>query len=66
MKRDFDFYFIAYQLGLDVDEVMSWSPEKFERWRIFFKIMFEEQKKAVEAASRGQNFGGKRHLFVFR
>ena len=62
VRRDFDFYFIAQNLGIDVEEVMNWEPAKFERWRIYFKILFEEQKKSAEL--RGFE-SKKRHLFIF-
>ncbi len=66
VRRDFDFYFIAQNLGIDVEEVMNWEPSKFERWRTYFKILLEEQKKSVEQTMISQNFKVGKHLFVFR
>lgn len=66
VRRDFDFYFIAHNLRVDVEEVMNWEPAKFERWKIYFKILFEEQKKSVEQALNPRNSGVRKHLFVFR
>lgn len=50
VQQDFHIYFIAHQLGKDIDEVESWDHEKLLKWTIYFKILAEEQVKAFEVS----------------
>lgn len=61
VKRDFDYYFIAHNLGKDVEEVMNWDYEKFQKWRLYFTILIGQQSKQSTQLNER-----KEHLFVFR
>jgi hypothetical protein len=38
---------IAYELGIDEEEVLKWTPQKYERWGAFLKVRGDAVKKAA-------------------
>jgi len=61
VRRYFDYYFIAHNLGKDIEEVMSWDYVKFQKWKIYFKILMEQSNQGDVQLN-----GEKEHLYVFR
>ena len=60
MKSELELYVLAKELNKDVDEIRQWPLEKIVRWCIALRLMNEEVKKAIPAAST------KKHLYVFK
>jgi hypothetical protein len=45
-------YRLAKDLGRTVSEILEMSTAEFAGWAIFYKIEYEEQKKAMNKRSR--------------
>ena len=50
---------VAERLKVSEEEVIKWSPARLARWLAYYRILNEDEKKAMEAARRkGGNKGG--------
>lgn len=36
---------VAYELGKDIDEILTWPKDKFELWVAFLRLRQERQKQ---------------------
>lgn len=43
-------YRLAKDLGLKVEDVLEMTVAEFQGWSIFYKLEYEEQKKAMQQA----------------
>jgi hypothetical protein len=43
---------VAYRLGKDEGEIASWPLRRLVRWMAYFKIVREEEDKAIERAKK--------------
>lgn len=39
-------YRVSWELHIDIDEILNWTPDKFEMWVAFFQIQDEHLKKS--------------------
>ena len=50
---------VAERLKVSEEEVIKWSPARLARWLAYYRILNEDEKKAMEAAQRkARNKGG--------
>ena len=41
---------LAVKLGRDEEEIEMWPRDKFTKWMAFFRVVQEEEEKAIKAA----------------
>jgi hypothetical protein len=41
---------VAHRLGKDESEIEGWSLKRLTRWMAYFKIVQEEEERAIERA----------------